>query len=136
MSQNPPQISILAADDIDREQWDACVQRDARALIYTQSWYLDLMAERWYGLVAGDYQAVMPLPVKSIAGVRIIYTPPFFQRLDIAGICDEAIKQEISKKVLAFSKLVSFNAAAKDLFKNGFISQDALNKVTDDVNKG
>jgi hypothetical protein len=121
MSQNPPQISILASDDIDRQKWDACVQGDGHALIYSQSWYLDLMAERWYGLVAGDYQTVMPLPVKSVAGIRIIYTPPFFQRLDIAGICDDAIKQEISKKILSFSKLVSLNTATEGLFKDAEI---------------
>lgn len=120
-SQIPPQISILASDDIDRQKWDACVQGDHAALVYTQSWYLDRMADRWFGLVAGDYQTVMPLPVKSTAGVRIVYTPPFFQRLDIAGRCDDAIRQEISKKILAFAKLISLHSATPDLFKDAEI---------------
>lgn len=110
------QVSILPATRIDRQQWDACVNNDPGALIYSLSWYLDQMADDWYGLVVNGYQAVLALPVKRIAGIRMVYTPPFFQRLDIAGRYDKAALEQIRKRILAFAPILDCNTADPGLF--------------------
>jgi hypothetical protein len=70
---------------IDRKKWDACVDRAPQNLPYGFSWYLDIVAENWSGLVLNDYEAVMPLPFKNKLGLKIIYQPFFTQQLGVFG---------------------------------------------------
>ena len=69
-------IKYLCHSKIDFERWDRCVADASNSLIYAESWYLDIVCRRWGGLVGGDYEAVMPLPISRRYGI------PYFVKAD------------------------------------------------------
>ena len=72
---------------IDRTKWDRCVQNDPTGIPYAQTDLLDILCEdQWSGMVAGDYEFVMPLPynLKYIFFPQV-YQPMFFQQGGIFG---------------------------------------------------
>lgn len=73
-------IAYLTYPEIDKQQWDACINRSANRLIYAKSFYLDAMAPNWHALVLNDYEAVMPLTWKKKWGVSYLYQPAFIQQ--------------------------------------------------------
>ena len=80
-----PDIRYLTNSRIDKKKWDRCVETAGNGLIYGYSFYLDLMAKNWDGIVAGDYEAVMPLPWNSKYGIRYIYQPFLTAQLGVFG---------------------------------------------------
>ncbi len=70
-------------NEIDRTRWDACIHDSPDGLIYSCSWYLDLVSPGWEALVEDDYVAVMPLPVSSKWGIRYLRRPPYCQQLGL-----------------------------------------------------
>ena len=76
-------IKYLTQQQIDREKWDACIERSSNGLIYGYSFYLDNMAKHWDALVLNDYEAVMPLTWNKKYGVLYLYQPPFTQQLGV-----------------------------------------------------
>lgn len=113
-------IRLLSSGEIDRQRWDACVQNDPSALVYSSVLFLDHMAEEWMGIVCEDYRAVMPLPVKRKAGLKMIYMPPFIQRLGIAGTFSEAEGRRMVSLARSFSKVISYAASSGDMFGSPF----------------
>lgn len=76
------QIRFLSRRNIDATKWDACVAASPHGLVYGLSWYLDLVAPHWTGLVLGDYEAVFPLPVnRKLLGLPQVYAPLLCQQL-------------------------------------------------------
>ena len=76
----------LPAAQIDKKAWDACIQQDPAGVVYALSWYLDLVAPDWEGLVVqrGEaYRLVMPLPTRRLVGLPVIAMPVFGQQLGI-----------------------------------------------------
>lgn len=61
------------------------------------SWYLDACAPTWSGLIKGDYEQVMAIPLKYKVGVSYAYQPLFVQQ---SGI--------FSKKALAQNDVTDF----------------------------
>jgi hypothetical protein len=76
-------IRYLDRHEIDLEKWDHCILEAPNGLIYARSFYLDVMAEKWSALVAGDYEAVMPLTWNRKYGISYLYQPPFMAQLGI-----------------------------------------------------
>ncbi len=76
-------IKYIEQGRIDRRKWDACVEGSKAGLIYALSWYLDLTAPGWGGLVEDDYRAVMPLPMRRKYGITYLFQPFFSQQLGI-----------------------------------------------------
>lgn len=82
-------LRYLTNHQINYAQWDACVANSEARLVYGFTWYLDVVAPGWAGLVkeeAGQYVAVMPLPVNYQWGLRYIRQPFFCQQLGVFGI--------------------------------------------------
>ncbi|MHB1920803.1 MAG: hypothetical protein ACYCOO_01075 [Chitinophagaceae bacterium] len=77
------EIRFFLRKDIDVELWDRCVDQSGNELIYAHSWYLDGMASTWDGLIAGNYEAVMPLPWRRKWGIHYLYPPDFTGQLGI-----------------------------------------------------
>jgi hypothetical protein len=113
------EVTILRASALDKQKWDACVAADASGLIYSQSWYLDCMADDWYGVVVNDYQVVMALPIKRKRGVRMVSIPPFTQRLGICGDSDKHVEKSVRDKVMRFSYLMRYASTGRQLFSKG-----------------
>lgn len=79
------QFQILPAAGIVPVQWDACVSRHSNGLIYSRYEYLQHCCPGWHGMIAGDYEGVMALPLRKKFGIRYLYQPPFVQQLGWIG---------------------------------------------------
>lgn len=79
-------ITYLTYQEIDKLKWDTCVRNAYNGLIYGYSWYLDVVAQQWDGLVQGDYERVMPLPYRNTLGVEYIYMPPACPQLGVFSL--------------------------------------------------
>ncbi len=81
-------IRYLRNNEIDKTKWDKCIEFAYQSLIYGYSWYLDITAPGWGALVLGDYEAVMPLPLKSKGKVLYAYQPFYTQQLGVYSQMD------------------------------------------------
>jgi len=86
---------------IDRIKYDHCIDSSPAYRIYASSWYLDCTCERWDLLIEGDYQTVMPLPIRFKYGIPYIYTPSWVQQL---GLFSEDLIDE--NKINSFVKAI------------------------------
>ncbi len=66
---------ILNQSEIDFRAWDHCVSKAENASLYGKSWYLNILAGNWKGIVKGDYEAVFPLISRKKYGLIYIYQP-------------------------------------------------------------
>jgi len=82
-------IKYFKYDEIDKTQWNNCVENSANCMVYGMSWYLDIVCENWDALILDNYTAVMPLPWKSKFGIKYIYHPFFAQQLGLFYQNDE-----------------------------------------------
>ena len=80
---NHPEISYVKNEDIDYQKWDQCIQNSDNSRIYAYSWYLDIVSPDWVGLIWGDYEYVMPLPVHKKYGISYLSQPVYAQQLGI-----------------------------------------------------
>ena len=78
-------IKYLKHIDINKEKWDKCILNSTNSLIFAYSFYLDIMAPNWDGIVINDYEFVLPLPVKKKFGIKYFYIPPFTSQLGLFG---------------------------------------------------
>lgn len=79
------QIIYITHQHIDRQKWDACIDKAPNGLIYAYSFYLDAMAKNWDALVLNDYETVMPLTWNSKFGFSYLYQPAFTAMLGVFG---------------------------------------------------
>ena len=84
-------IQLLPAHQINSNQWDACVDKNENGLIYSQTRFLNAMADNWHGLVIGDYETVMPIPWRKKWGIRYAYVPAFMQQQGFTGELNESL---------------------------------------------
>ena len=98
-----PTIDIIPSHQINKTKWDNCVANSSNGLIYAYSYYLDAMANEWYGLVIDDYETILPIAVKKKFGFTYSYMPAFVQQLGFIGnglFNDD----EIAKAIMSFVK--------------------------------
>jgi hypothetical protein len=79
-------ISYLKHNQIDKEQWDNCIDNSFNRLVYAKSWYLDIVSPDWEALVNSDYSTVMPLPVKRKFFLSYLVQPLFTQQLGVFSV--------------------------------------------------
>ncbi len=78
-------IRFLPNEEINKQKWDDCIFSSSKGIVYACSWYLDIAAPGWAALVEGDYQTVMPLPIRKKMGFDYVYHPFFVQQLGVFG---------------------------------------------------
>ncbi len=72
---------ILAHNsDIDLIKWDTCINAAPNSRLYAYSWYLDIVFPDWQGLIYGDYEYVMPIPLSKRWGIKYMLQPPYAQQ--------------------------------------------------------
>ena len=76
-------IKRLKYTDIDFAKYEECIENAVQKNIYAQKKILDALCESWELLVAGDYEFVMPVPVKRKFGFHIVLMPLFCQQLGV-----------------------------------------------------
>lgn len=77
------QIRYLQNSKIDYQLWDNCIGNSANCLPYSFSWYLDVVSPEWEALVAGNYEAVMPLTPKQKYTITYLAKPLWAQQLGV-----------------------------------------------------
>lgn len=81
--ERPREIAFVKSDNINGEKWERCIAEAANSRVYANVWHLDRTAVNWEAIVFGDYEFVMPLPVKKKFGINYVYQPLFCQQLGI-----------------------------------------------------
>ena len=76
------EIKIIPSEEIDRKKWDSCVYFAAHGNVYSYAWYLDITCEDWIGLIEGDYESVMAIPIDN----KKAYTPDFIYKLGMNSV--------------------------------------------------
>lgn len=76
-------ISYTENKGIDRSRWDHLISHSPNGLIYSYSWFLDLVCENWDALIEDDYKAVLPLPKRKKFGIEYIFQPFYTNQFGI-----------------------------------------------------
>lgn len=76
-------IRVIDNREIDRQQWDSLITASQCSEVYAYSWFLDIVAPEWKGIVVDDYRIVFPLPVKTKFGFHYLVQPIFSQQYGI-----------------------------------------------------
>lgn len=76
-------LKYLKHHEIDSAKWNRCIDDAPNCRIYAYDWHLDRTATVWDALIWGDYEFVMPLPIRKKFGISYLYQPLFSQQLGI-----------------------------------------------------
>ncbi|MBU2650508.1 MAG: GNAT family N-acetyltransferase [Bacteroidetes bacterium] len=114
-------IRYLHQNEIDRDKWDHCILHAFNGMIYGYSWYLDIVAPRWEGLVENDYERVFPLPGSRRLGIDYIFQPFFTQQLGLFSV-----------SILNPEKVHEFLNAIPSRYKWIELNLNTLNKIDSD----
>ena len=77
---------LLNRTEINDAAWNRLVQESGEGIIYAHTSYLDIVCIAWKALVwpaHGNYEIIMPIPVRRKLGVEIVYQPVFCQYLGV-----------------------------------------------------
>ncbi len=104
-------INYLKHNQIDKKQWDACVDQAFNGNSYAASWYLDLAHEGWEALVENDYERVMPLTAATKFGISYLFQPYFSQQLGVfsKSKLNPGIVEDFIQSIPAHFKFVEIN---------------------------
>lgn len=94
-------LKYVKHDEIDYVKWDKCISEAPNSRVYALSWFLDRTAEYWNSLVWGDYDFVMPLPVKRKFGISYLFQPVYCQQLGIFPSPPAEISRKFYQKIEA-----------------------------------
>lgn len=78
-------IRRLKYSEIDFSRYKKCIENAVQQNFYAKKENLDTLCEEWELLVFGDYEYVMPVPVKKKFGFRFVVMPLFCQQLGVFG---------------------------------------------------
>lgn len=111
-------VRIVRHKDINKKKWDHCLQNSRQERVYA---YYDFLTQnignRWFGLVFGDYDAIMPITLQRKYGfLTHIAQPNFCQQLGVFSKVelDQDLFQSFMKmldKKLIFKTHYFFNAS-------------------------
>ena len=128
------EIKHLSHTEIDRQKWDTCIQNACNAIVYAESWFLDMVSPRWEALICGDYEYVMPLPVKKKFGILFLVQPPLTQQLGVfsSNKIDENIIEHFIQKIPYRSYHLCFNE--QNVFGKGIKQSNFILRLNSDYN--
>ena len=94
------EIRYIRGRDLDRGRWDRLMQSASNADLFGSSVFLDTMTDAWDAVVCGDYDAVLPLPVRRRFGWRYAYILPFCGPFSIYGRLPESVSVEMMLRAI------------------------------------
>lgn len=78
-------IKRLRNKEIDFQKYNDCIEQSLQKNFYAKKEILDFLSEDWELLVHGDYEYVMPIPIKKKFTFKIVVMPLFCQQLGVFG---------------------------------------------------
>jgi hypothetical protein len=129
------EIKHLKHIEINLQKWDECIQNAVNSLVYAESWFLDIVSPNWEALILGEYEYVMPLPVKKKYGISFLVQPPLTQQLGVfsKNKIDESLIESFIKKIPYRSFHLDFNE--QNPFSKGIKQQNFVLNLAKDYNK-
>lgn len=122
-------IKHLKYNQIDFEKYDICIENSYNSCIYAFSWYLDIVAEKqWEVLVLGDYESVMPLPVRKKYFITYVHNPLWVLQLGVFSINENNNNNPFIKKAFSIYKLIDLRLNIDN--KIGGFSEEKTEKQT------
>lgn len=108
-------LQLIAQKDINLKKWDHTILQSENSRIYAYSWYLDIVAPKWNGLVYGDYEYIMPVIQSKKYGLKYIYQPTYAQQHGIFPNPNPNITKQFLQKLakLAPILVLAFNSENK-----------------------
>ncbi|NIJ54919.1 GNAT family N-acetyltransferase [Dyadobacter arcticus] len=106
---------LISRSQINDAAWNKLIEQSGQAVVYGFTFYLDLVCDDWKALIwasEGDYQIVMPLPVRRRLGIQLIHQPLFCQYLGLFSRSELTASQaEIFLRLLSmhFSYISSYH---------------------------
>lgn len=95
--------------DIDFDKYQKCVETAVQNNSYADATILDHLCENWELLIFGDYDFVMPIPLKRKYGFQFVLMPLFCQQLGVFGLeINPNIEQKFLKFLLKNYKIVYY----------------------------
>lgn len=94
-------IKRLRRNEIDFQKYQQCIDQSIQKNFYAQKVILDFLSEGWELLVHGDYEFVMPIPIKKKLGISVVIMPLFCQQL---GVFSHSKNEEIEQQFLDYLK--------------------------------
>lgn len=79
-------IKFLHRHEIDEQQWNYCIEHATQSLPYAYTFYLDVVSPNWSALIADNYTAVMPLPIRKKYFLHYLYQPVPCPQLGVFSI--------------------------------------------------
>jgi hypothetical protein len=86
LSSDSDRIVYIPGDQVDRDKWDRCIEKAMNGNICGYSWFLDIMAPGWGGLIKDDYMYVMPVSIARRFGINYLLQPRFIQQCGVFGL--------------------------------------------------
>lgn len=126
-----PEIKYISHKTIDFEKWDRCLESAPNRRVYALSWFLDIVADDWDAIVAGDYEFVMPLPRRKKFGIRYVYPPVYCQQLGVFPVPPESVRKTMAACLKKHFRYISYqiNASDSPKFYEGFSITTKTNLV-------
>ncbi|MEG1556647.1 MAG: hypothetical protein RR356_07995, partial [Bacteroidales bacterium] len=76
-------IRFYKHTQIDQDKWNHCIANATFTTLCAEFEFLNIASPNWCALIKGDYEYVMPLPIRSKLSIKYIYNPFFSIRLGI-----------------------------------------------------
>ncbi len=115
------QLQYIKHENINSEKWDRCIENAPNYRVYAMAWYLDIVAKKWDAFIWGDYEFVMPLPIKLKFGIKYIYQPIYCQQLGIFPNPPIEIQKQFAHQLKKKYRLINYQINSENdilAFKN------------------
>ncbi len=114
------EIDYLHRHEIDDQKWNYCIKRAVHSLPYAYTFYLDVVAPNWAALVANDYTAVMPLPIRKKYFVHYVFQPIPCPQLGVFSMQTLSSKQlaNFYQAIPSFIKYLNYSVQASSFHQN------------------
>ena len=125
-------LKIVERKELNVQKWDELIERTPEATVFSSSFYLDAVAEKWCVLVDDDYQFGLALPYTVRAKRKILYTPIFVSYLEVLGASD--LNLPLKEIILKKFKTVEIElkqevlGPAQEVFVTQFLNPDTKRK--------
>jgi hypothetical protein len=94
-------IRRLKYNEIDFKKYTQCLEDSEQRNWYAKKEVLDELSGSWEALVYGDYEAVLPVPMRKKLGINFVIMPLFCQQL---GVFSGKDNPEINNLLLQYLK--------------------------------